>query len=60
MFSLSAGAWQGDLDSKNSNLVLKLLRELNRDNGVTCIMVTHDQVLPPWPTTGLTMCSPKT
>lgn len=35
----------GDLDSKNSNIVLKLLMNLNRIDGITCIMVTHDQNL---------------
>lgn len=35
----------GDLDSKNSNIVLKLLTTLNRKDGITCIMVTHDQNL---------------
>lgn len=35
----------GDLDTKNSNIVMKLLTELNRDERITCIMVTHDQNL---------------
>ena len=32
----------GDLDSKNTDNVLKILLELNMRNGITLIMVTHD------------------
>eukprot|EP00457_Paulinella_chromatophora_P007641 gb/GEZN01007665.1/.p1 GENE.gb/GEZN01007665.1/~~gb/GEZN01007665.1/.p1 ORF type:complete len:374 (-),score=79.20 gb/GEZN01007665.1/:340-1461(-) len=35
----------GDLDTKNSNIVLSLLLQLNRQQGITLIMVTHDQSL---------------
>lgn len=35
----------GDLDTKNSHIILKLLLDLNRKEGITCIMVTHDQGL---------------
>lgn len=35
----------GDLDSKNSHLVMKLLVDLNRKEKITCIMVTHAQRL---------------
>ena len=31
----------GDLDSKNTDNVLKILLELNMRNGITLIMVTH-------------------
>lgn len=33
----------GDLDTKNSNIVMKLLCNLNKRDKITCIMVTHDQ-----------------
>ena len=32
----------GDLDGRNSEIVMKLLTELNREEGITLIMVTHD------------------
>jgi putative ABC transport system ATP-binding protein len=32
----------GDLDSKNSEIVMKLLVDLNAKEGVTMVMVTHD------------------
>lgn len=35
----------GDLDSVNSHIVLQLLLELNRQENITCIMVTHDRNL---------------
>jgi putative ABC transport system ATP-binding protein len=35
----------GDLDTKNSHIILSLLVELNRREGITCIMVTHDNDL---------------
>jgi putative ABC transport system ATP-binding protein len=33
----------GNLDSKTGNSILSLLREINRDNGCTIVMVTHSQ-----------------
>jgi putative ABC transport system ATP-binding protein len=35
----------GDLDTKNSHIILKLLLDLNRKENITCVMVTHDQAL---------------
>lgn len=35
----------GDLDTKNTHIVLKLLMDLNRKENITCIMVTHDTCL---------------
>lgn len=35
----------GDLDTRNTKLVLSLLMKLNRDHGVTLVMVTHDPEL---------------
>ena len=32
----------GDLDSETSNEVMELMRRLNRDNGQTFVLVTHD------------------
>jgi putative ABC transport system ATP-binding protein len=32
----------GDLDTRNTIIVMKLLLELNRDDGITLVMVTHD------------------
>jgi len=32
----------GDLDTKNSHIVLQMLMDLNRKHGITCVMVTHD------------------
>lgn len=32
----------GDLDSKNSKIVLDILTKLNRNEKITLIMVTHD------------------
>ena len=35
----------GNLDSVNSSELLKILQELNRNNGVTSVMVTHDALI---------------
>ncbi|MCD8028687.1 MAG: ABC transporter ATP-binding protein [Erysipelotrichaceae bacterium] len=35
----------GNLDSVNSNELLKLLQQLNQENGVTIIMVSHDSLI---------------
>jgi putative ABC transport system ATP-binding protein len=35
----------GDLDQHNSKIVIKLLTDLNKKKGVTCVMVTHDIAL---------------
>ena len=35
----------GDLDSNNTETVMKILLELNREHGVTVVMVTHDEHL---------------
>jgi putative ABC transport system ATP-binding protein len=35
----------GNLDSKTSKEVIQLFRDLNRDNGITVILVTHDQAV---------------
>jgi putative ABC transport system ATP-binding protein len=35
----------GDLDTKNTDIVLDLLVELNRKEGITLVMVTHDVAL---------------
>ena len=32
----------GDLDSKNSRIVLNILTQLNEFEGITLVMVTHD------------------
>lgn len=32
----------GDLDTKNTNIAMKLLTDLNKENNITLIMVTHD------------------
>jgi len=32
----------GSLDTKNSTLVLEMLRQLNRDLGQTIVMITHN------------------
>lgn len=32
----------GDLDTKNTNIVMKLLTDLNKEDKITLIMVTHD------------------
>lgn len=34
----------GNLDSKNSNEVMKLFKELNERDGITVLMVTHDSL----------------
>lgn len=35
----------GNLDSVNSSELLKILQELNKNNGVTIVMVTHDALI---------------
>lgn len=35
----------GNLDSKNSHELLKILKELNEEEGITIIMVTHDSLI---------------
>lgn len=35
----------GNIDSKTANEILRLIKELNEEKGVTAIMVTHDQRL---------------
>lgn len=35
----------GNLDTKNSHELLKLLKELNEKEGITIIMVTHDSMI---------------
>ncbi|ETO01528.1 ABC transporter family protein, partial [Reticulomyxa filosa] len=35
----------GDLDSKNSHIVLDILVDLNRKERITCVFVTHDVAL---------------
>lgn len=35
----------GDLDTKNSDLIMKIIVDLNNDEGITIIMVTHDTFL---------------
>lgn len=35
----------GDLDTKNSDLVMELLIDLNKNEGITMVMVTHDVML---------------
>ncbi len=35
----------GNLDSKTSKEVIQLFRDLNRDKGITVILVTHDQAV---------------
>lgn len=35
----------GDLDTKNSDLIMKIIIDLNVKDGITIIMVTHDTVL---------------
>lgn len=32
----------GDLDTKNSDLIMNIIIDLNRNQGITIIMVTHD------------------
>ena len=32
----------GDLDSKNSDIIMRMLLDLNQQEDITCIMVTHD------------------
>jgi putative ABC transport system ATP-binding protein len=35
----------GDLDTKNTDLIMKIIIDLNVKEGITIIMVTHDTVL---------------
>ena len=35
----------GNLDSKNSSELMKILQKLNREDGVTIVMVTHDPLI---------------
>lgn len=35
----------GNLDSKNTHEILQLLRKLNREDGVTILLVTHDSMI---------------
>jgi len=35
----------GNIDSKTANEILRLIKGLNEEKGVTAIMVTHDQRL---------------
>ena len=35
----------GDLDTKSTDIIMKILVDLNRNHGITMIMVTHDQGL---------------
>ncbi len=35
----------GNLDSKNSSELMKILEDLNHNNGVTIVMVTHDPLI---------------
>eukprot|EP00002_Diphylleia_rotans_P001116 TRINITY_DN1061_c0_g1_i2.p1 TRINITY_DN1061_c0_g1~~TRINITY_DN1061_c0_g1_i2.p1 ORF type:complete len:234 (+),score=42.17 TRINITY_DN1061_c0_g1_i2:536-1237(+) len=35
----------GDLDSKNTKLVMSMLKDLNQNQGITMVMVTHDRSL---------------
>merc|ERR1719410_2055193 len=32
----------GDLDTKNSHIIMDLLLKLNREKNITCVFVTHD------------------
>lgn len=32
----------GDLDTKNADIVMKILTDLNMENKLTMVMVTHD------------------
>ncbi|KEG12265.1 putative ABC transporter [Trypanosoma grayi] len=38
----------GDLDTKNTKLVMNILMNLNRDAGLTMVMVTHDVYMKPY------------
>lgn len=35
----------GNIDSKTASEIMELIKALNRESGVTIIMVTHDQKL---------------
>jgi ABC-type methionine transport system ATPase subunit len=35
----------GDLDTKNSHLIMEALIRLNRDQNITMVMVTHDRAM---------------
>lgn len=35
----------GDLDTKNSDLIMKIIVDLNIKEGITILMVTHDTFL---------------
>lgn len=35
----------GDLDTKNTHIVMDLIMKLNEEEGITIVMVTHDPML---------------
>lgn len=35
----------GDLDTRNGDIVMKILVDLNQKKRITCVMVTHDVAL---------------
>jgi putative ABC transport system ATP-binding protein len=35
----------GDLDTRNTDIVMKILLDLNQKEQITCVMVTHDVAL---------------
>ena len=37
--------FRGDLDTKNSDIIMEALINLNRNEGITCVFVTHDVAL---------------
>jgi putative ABC transport system ATP-binding protein len=38
----------GNLDTERSKEIMRLLRELNRDRGITIAMVSHDPAIAAW------------
>jgi putative ABC transport system ATP-binding protein len=38
----------GNLDTERSKEIMRLLRELNRERGITIAMVTHDPAIGAW------------